>query len=115
MTRIGTRLFGLVLAGALAALLPARAADESTALGSGPAYDALGKVPSMHEGRVKPLDTVAREEVKQVYSRETIKLRNLDREIDRCARSGAGLEANKQREARDVGPRRRVSRLDDQP
>ena len=28
----------------------------------------------LHEGRVKPLDTVAREEVKQIYGRETIKL-----------------------------------------
>ena len=39
-------------------------------------YDQIGKVAVMHEGRVKPLDTVAREEVKQVYSRETITIRD---------------------------------------
>jgi len=43
-------------------------------LGVGPAYERLGHVAVMHEGRVKPLDTVAREEVKQVFGRETIKL-----------------------------------------
>ena len=32
----------------------------------------------MHEGRVKPLDTVAREEIKQIYTRETIKLTSED-------------------------------------
>ena len=32
----------------------------------------------MHEGRIKPLDTVAREEVKQIYTRETIKLTSED-------------------------------------
>ncbi len=37
----------------------------------------------MHEGRVKPLDTVAREEVKQVYGRETIKLRDPREEIEK--------------------------------
>jgi ABC-type transport system involved in cytochrome c biogenesis permease subunit len=83
MTRITTRLRGMFLAGAAATLVlaPARAGTENTALGSGKAYELLGKVPVMHEGRVKPLDTVAREEIKQVYSRETIKLRNLEQEI----------------------------------
>lgn len=47
------------------------AADQP---GAGPAYEAIGKVPVMHAGRVKPFDTVAREEVKQVYGRESIKL-----------------------------------------
>ncbi|MFO0950848.1 MAG: cytochrome c biogenesis protein CcsA [Isosphaeraceae bacterium] len=28
----------------------------------------------LHEGRIKPLDTLAREEVKQIYGRETVKL-----------------------------------------
>ncbi len=83
MTRIITRLRGILLAGTAAALAlaPARAGSENTALGSGRAYELLGKVPVMHEGRIKPLDTLAREEVKQVYSRETIKLRNLEQEI----------------------------------
>jgi ABC-type transport system involved in cytochrome c biogenesis permease subunit len=44
------------------------------ARGMGPAYDQIGKLAVMHAGRVKPLDTVAREEVKHVFSRETIKL-----------------------------------------
>ena len=50
--------------------------------GTGQAYALIGKVPVMHEGRVKPLDTVAREEVKQVYGRETIKLHDPREEID---------------------------------
>ncbi len=57
----------------------ARAAD---APGTGAGYEAIGKVPVMHEGRVKPLDTVAREEVKQVYGRETIKLADKTRGIE---------------------------------
>ena len=52
-------------------------------LGDGPAYDQIGKLAVMHAGRVKPLDTVAREEVKQVYGRETIKLR-IDAAERRC-------------------------------
>ena len=51
--------------------------------GTGPAYELIGKVAVMHEGRVKPLDTVAREEVKQVYGRETIKLRDPREEIEK--------------------------------
>ena len=43
-------------------------------LGEGPAYDQVGKLAVMHVGRVKPLDTLAREEVKHVFGRETIKL-----------------------------------------
>ena len=42
--------------------------------GPGSAYETLGRLVVMHEGRRKPLDTVAREEVKLVYSRETVKL-----------------------------------------
>ena len=37
----------------------------------------------MHHGRVKPVDTVAREEVKQVYGRETITLRDPAEEVAR--------------------------------
>ena len=35
----------------------------------------------MHAGRIKPLDTVAREEVKHVFGRETIKLHNAKGEV----------------------------------
>ena len=63
--------------------LPARAAEEVKSPGSGPAYELIGKVAVMHEGRVKPLDTVAREEVKQVYSRETIKLHDPREEVEK--------------------------------
>ena len=68
---------GLVLASLFHAGLPARGDQEKVkakVLGVGPAYDQVGKLAVMHAGRVKPLDTVAREEVKQVFSRETIKL-----------------------------------------
>jgi ABC-type transport system involved in cytochrome c biogenesis permease subunit len=82
MNRINKRLGGLVLAAIWAAALPARGADEVKSLGAGPAYELIGKVPVMHEGRIKPLDTVAREEIKQVFSRETVKLRDPNAEID---------------------------------
>ena len=49
-------------------------ASKVKALGEGPAYDQVGKLAVMHAGRIKPLDTVAREEVKHVFGRETIKL-----------------------------------------
>jgi ABC-type transport system involved in cytochrome c biogenesis permease subunit len=81
MRRIGL-LSGLALAGMLAAALPALGAEVSSP-GAGPAYELIGKVPVMHEGRVKPLDTVAREEVKQVYGRETIKLGDPNEEIEK--------------------------------
>ncbi len=70
---------GVVLASTFAAVGLARGAEkaskvEKVALGGGPAYEALGQLPMMHEGRVKPVDTVAREEIKLIYTRETIKL-----------------------------------------
>ena len=83
MRRIGKLLGGLALAGMWAAVLPARAADDAKSPGAGPAYELIGKVAVMHEGRVKPLDTVAREEVKQIYGRETIKLRDPSDEIEK--------------------------------
>jgi ABC-type transport system involved in cytochrome c biogenesis permease subunit len=81
MRRIVKLFAGLLLAGTMAAGLPARGADQVKSRGTGPAYELVGKVAVMHEGRVKPLDTVAREEVKQVYGRETIKLQNPREEI----------------------------------
>jgi ABC-type transport system involved in cytochrome c biogenesis permease subunit len=64
--------------------VPASAAEtkpEPRVMGVGPAYDQVGKLAVMHAGRVKPLDTVAREEVKQVFSRETIKLHDASNEV----------------------------------
>ena len=79
MRRFRRLLLGLglgALAGAAVADVtpPAHQPAPAGKLGVGPAYDALGRVAVMHEGRVKPLDTVAREEVKQVFGRETVKL-----------------------------------------
>jgi hypothetical protein len=82
MKRVGRRIAGLALAGLWAAVIPAQGADQARSLGTGPAYELIGKVAVMHEGRVKPLDTVAREEIKQVYHRETIKLRDLNDEVE---------------------------------
>jgi ABC-type transport system involved in cytochrome c biogenesis permease subunit len=68
---------GLVLAG-----LPALAAETKVkVMGEGPAYDQVGKLAVMHSGRMKPLDTVAREEVKHVFSRETIKLHDASNKV----------------------------------
>jgi ABC-type transport system involved in cytochrome c biogenesis permease subunit len=83
MRRIRKRLAGLILAGMSTLGLPARGAETVKPLGIGAAYDQIGKVAVMHEGRVKPLDTVAREEVKQVYSRETIALREPREEVEK--------------------------------
>jgi ABC-type transport system involved in cytochrome c biogenesis permease subunit len=43
--------------------------------GSGPAYDALGEIPVLHNGRIKPLDTMARLEVRDVYGPGEITLK----------------------------------------
>jgi len=51
-------------------------APKVAELGTGLAYDNLAKLPVMHAGRKKPLDTLAREEVKQIFGRETIKFYN---------------------------------------
>ena len=75
MRYFGGLMIGLGLAVVLAAPGSARGEDkEPKAFGKGPAYEALGKLAVMHEGRIKPLDTLAREEVKQIFGRETIKL-----------------------------------------
>ncbi|AMV38544.1 Cytochrome c biogenesis protein CcsA [Planctomyces sp. SH-PL62] len=79
MRRYGRLLFGLglfaVLGIATASVTPPDGGGSNGGkLGVGPAYDRIGRVAVMHQGRVKPLDTVAREEVKQVFGRESIKL-----------------------------------------
>jgi ABC-type transport system involved in cytochrome c biogenesis permease subunit len=83
MRRISKILGGLILSGTVAAGVGAHGAEKTKSQGIGPAYELIGKVAVMHEGRVKPLDTVAREEVKQVYSRETIKLPDPHEEIEK--------------------------------
>jgi ABC-type transport system involved in cytochrome c biogenesis permease subunit len=55
----------------LIASAPLRAADSAYA-------KVLGDIAVMEAGRVKPLDTVARHETKQIYGRETIKLTGPD-------------------------------------
>jgi len=73
----------LALAAVAANPAAARAGEDTTkpkALGVGPAYQTLGKIAVLHEGRVKPFDTFAREEVKQIFGRETIKVLDPSRE-----------------------------------
>ncbi|MFO0953989.1 MAG: ABC transporter permease, partial [Isosphaeraceae bacterium] len=65
---------GAVLTAIVAAPASAAADNEPRALGKGPAYETLAKLPVLHEGRIKPLDTLAREEVRQIYGRETVKV-----------------------------------------
>ena len=73
--------WALLLGGAAPALAnpetgsttPSPAPAKGT-VGDTPAYKILGHLPLMHAGRVKPFDTVAREEIKSIYTRESIKL-----------------------------------------
>ena len=59
----------------------------------------------MHEGRIKPLDTVAREEVKQIYGRETIKLHDPAEEIDKILDpEGSSARPQRNGRARSWGP-----------
>ena len=90
-----TRLI-LALAASAGILHPAAAADESKAekinVGFSRAYEILGRLALMHEGRIKPLDTVAREEIKSIYTRETIKLTG-DAKIGKTITSWAPVAA----------------------
>ena len=112
MRRIGKLIAGLVLA-ARWRRAPRPAAEKVETPGTGPAYELVGKVPVMHEGRVKPLDTVAREEVKQVYGRETIKLRDPHEEVAKHPRPREPRTARTppSRRSRSGGPSA-LSRLD---
>src|SRR5262245_19028908 len=83
MRCIGKQIGGWILAGMLASGLVAQGAETVQRPGTGPAYDLAGKVAVMHEGRVQALDTVAREEVKQVYGIETITLRDPREEVEK--------------------------------
>ena len=105
MKRIGKKMVGLVLVAASGlAFVPARAADEQKSPGTGPAYEQLGKVAVLHEGRIKPLDTVAREEVKQIYGRETIKLHDPAEEIERILDPAAADRRSGERAVQSWGP-----------
>src|SRR5947209_12602999 len=74
--------FGLGVAlAATMAVTPSAPADDKVkkeSVGFTRAYEILGELPMMHEGRIKPIDTVAREEIKSIYTRETIKLTSED-------------------------------------
>ncbi len=76
MRRFATPISRLALSLAMATGLAARADETAETLGVGRAYERIGEIPVMHQGRIKPFDTVAREEVKQIFGRETIKLRD---------------------------------------
>lgn len=73
MRRSGWLTTALALTAASLAASPSTAIKPE-ALGQGRAYEALARIPVLHEGRQKPLDTLAREEVKQIFGRETIKV-----------------------------------------
>ena len=88
MRRPAWPLLGLAFATALATALaaPRSAAAEKAKpvvekYGKGPAYKALAALPVQHEGRIKPLDTLAREEIKQIYGRERISFLNDEDEV----------------------------------
>ncbi len=53
-------------------------AESPGKTGSGPGYDTIARLPVMNQGRVKPLDTLARVEVKTIHGRESITLTNPD-------------------------------------
>src|SRR5271169_3021786 len=78
MRRITWGSFGLVLAIAAAAVLASTRVDSEhtydVSVGSGHAYAILGDLPVKHRDRVKPLTSLAIEEVKLIYGRSTIKL-----------------------------------------
>lgn len=57
------------------------AGEKPKSLGDAPSYKILGDLPVMQVGRIKPLDTVAREVVKLVYGRETLKLLGPDGKV----------------------------------
>ena len=67
MRRYGWLTLGLVLALAFTNAATKAPAAEVAALGAGPAYDAIGRLPIQHAGRLKPFDTFARQTLKQFY------------------------------------------------
>ena len=75
MTRLQPRNWFLALtASCVLSAFPLTSRGAEPELKGGPGYDALATLPVMHRGRVKPLDTVARLEIKLIYGREQIKI-----------------------------------------
>lgn len=74
---------GLILAISSTAMLGCSRIDsgyvQEVRVGSGRAYTILGDLPVKHRGRVKPLNSVAIEEVKLIHGRSTIKLSDPER------------------------------------
>lgn len=62
-------------------LLVGLAANQAPTMGDEAYADKLGDIAVMEAGRIKPLDTVARHETKQIYGRETIKLTGPDGKV----------------------------------
>src|SRR5262249_7819941 len=94
MRRIAKHPAGLVLTAVLAVGLNVRAAETVERPGTGPACDPLGPVAVMPAGRVKPLDTVAREEVKQIYGGETIAIHDPREEVAKILDPEAASKAS---------------------
>ena len=57
------------------------AATAATSFAADDPYRVAGEVAIQHEGRIKPLDTFARLVVKQIYTREEIKLVDADGKV----------------------------------
>jgi len=78
--RYGRTGLGTFVAAALVLATGASAAEKvrKESVGHTRTYEILGELPMMHAGRIKPIDTVARQEIKSVYTRETIRLTSED-------------------------------------
>src|SRR5258705_120204 len=68
----------LGLALVLAAAAGRATAAEVATFGDGPAYDTLGRLAVLHQGRHKPIDTMARQVLKQIYDSETVTFRDAE-------------------------------------
>ena len=63
------------------------------ALGNGPAYKTVAEIPVQHRGRVKPLETLAALELKEIYGREELKIVGSEGKIkERWTALGAFLD-----------------------
>lgn len=91
MRHFGRLKAGLALFVVLLSQATAMGAEKVKQLGTGEGYQALASLPVLHIGRMKPLDTVAREEVKQIFGRETVKLLNDKNEVTETWGSVAAL------------------------
>jgi len=116
MKRIGKQIVGLMLGRGVSVRPPRLGRSRGQVAGKRPAYELIGKVAVLHEGRIKPLDTVAREEVKQIYGRETIKLHDPAEEIDKILDpAGAARKPDTERPVQSWGPVGAFYRLGHRP